>query len=47
MMKAFMSGHTASKFEVFSAKKHQWQPAILELVDPSQIREQFGGTMKI
>lgn len=44
MMKPFMSGHTLNKIQIFPEKKEQWQPVILDLVDPEQIREQFGGT---
>jgi len=44
MMKSMMSGRTVSKITIFSSDKSQWLPAILNVVDASQIREQFGGT---
>ncbi|ODN04853.1 SEC14-like protein 4 [Orchesella cincta] len=43
MMKPLMSGRTVEKIKIFSSNKDQWLPAVLEVVDPSEIREQFGG----
>jgi len=41
MMKPLMSGRTVDKIKIYSSDKDQWLPAILDVVDGSEIREQF------
>jgi hypothetical protein len=44
MLKPFMSRRTVEKFQMFPVDKEKWEPVIHELIDPSQIRQPFGGT---
>ncbi|CAL8125553.1 unnamed protein product [Orchesella dallaii] len=44
MMKSLMSGRTVEKIKIFSSDKNQWLPVVLDLIDASEIREQYGGT---
>lgn len=44
LIKPFMSQYTVQKIKIHSSVKEQWHPEVLELIDPSQIREEFGGT---
>jgi len=44
MLKPFMSGRTVDKIKVFGDDKEKWEPVVHQLVDPSQIRQRFGGT---
>lgn len=38
--------NTVARVKVFGKKRHKWEPEILKMIDPDQIRPRFGGTME-